>query len=323
MIIDVATYIDGHRHECEDFASALAERRRDARGFLWIELKEPTTKEISQVASDLGLHQLAVEDAVAGHQRPKLDLYEFATFLVVKTMQYVENTSDIETGEVMIFLGDRFVVVVRRGSGSPMIKVRRELEADPEVLARGASVVLYKIVDSIVDTYIDIELELQRDLDRIEAEVFSGSRRSEPMIMYALKREVLEFRRSALPLVEPLRRLAHRSVPYVDPDAQLFFADAFDHLLQVTERVESQDHLLSEILNAHLAQVSVQQNTDMRKISAWVAIAAFPTLVAGIYGMNFDSIPELHWSFGYGYFWVLIVVVSIFLYRAFKRADWL
>ncbi|MFV0461360.1 MAG: magnesium/cobalt transporter CorA [Actinomycetales bacterium] len=323
MIVDVATYVDGVRDECKDFAWSLAQLRANEKGFLWIGLKDPKPAEFTQVAEELGLHSLAVEDAVHGHQRPKLETYQHSTFLVLKTLQYVENTSDVETGEIMIFVGDRFIVTVRRGDGMPLWKVRQALEADPDLLARGPSVVLYTTLDRIVDTYLQIESELQQDLDRIERQVFAETRAGDAAIIYALKREVLEFRRSAMPLVEPVRRLAEARVPYVEEQAQPYFRDVLDHLLMVTDHVESQDRLLSDVLNAHLAQVSLQQNTDMRKISAWVAIAAFPTMVAGIYGMNFEHMPELRSELGYPIVLIVMVVVSVLLYRVFKRAEWL
>ncbi len=323
MIIDVATYVKGERQACTDYAWALAQRRAEDEGFLWIGMKEPTHTEFVMVAQELGLHALAVEDAVTGHQRPKLETYQHSTFAVVKTLKYVENTSDIETGEIMVFLGDRFVVTVRRGDGMPLWKVRQQLESTPEVLAKGPSVVLYAVLDAVVDSYLAIETELQIDLDRIETQVFAGSRESDVAVIYALKREVLEFRRAATPLAEPVRRLAHGAVPYVAGETQPYFRDVSDHLLQVTEMVESQDRLLSDVLSAHLAIVGVQQNTDMRKISAWVAIAAFPTMVAGIYGMNFDNMPELHVEFGYYGALSVMVLASILLYRWFKRSGWL
>ncbi len=323
VIVDVATYISGVRHPCEDFSIELAARRQADEGFIWIGMKEPTAQEFERVAAELGLHALAVEDAVAGHQRPKLELYKHSVFAVVKTLRYIEQTSDIETGEIMLFIGDRFVVTVRRGEASPLSDVRADLESHPEDLEHGPALVLYAVMDSVVDTYTDIESELQDDLDQIESDVFAGDRTTDAAIIYRLKREVQEFKRAALPLLEPARVLANQQVPFVSSSAQPFFRDIHDHLIRVVDIVEGYDRLLTDVLQAHLAKVSVQQNTDMRKISAWVAIVAVPTMIAGVYGMNFTYMPELEWRWGYPAALTLMVVSSLVLYRTFKRSGWL
>ncbi len=323
MILDVATYVHGVRHACDDFAEAVRQRREAGEGFLWIGMKEPTAQEFVRVSRELGLHELAVEDAVHGHQRPKLEIYRNALFLVTKSLSYVENTFDIESGEIMMFIGDRFVITVRREAGMPLAGVRRELEAQPDLLRHGPSVVAYAVLDKIVDGYTKIELDLERDLDRVERDVFEPQRQADVSVIYALKREVLEFRRAAVPLVEPMRRLADEDLPYLDESTRVYFRDIHDHLLRAVEHVESYDRLLSDVLSAHLAKVSVQQNTDMRKISAWVAIAAFPTMLAGIYGMNFDHMPELHSRFGYPILLAVMVTGCVLLYRGLRRADWL
>jgi magnesium transporter len=242
----------------------------------------------------------------------------------------------VETGEVMVFLGDRFVVTVRRGDANPLAGVRARLEQNAEHLSLGPAAVLHAVMDSVVDNYILVDTEIHEDLEHIEQQVFSGTRDIDATSIYRLKREVLEIRRASQPLAEAMERLfvqPHRAI--VDRDGSevlAFFRDVRDHLLKVNDHVESYDRLLSDILGAYLAQISVAQNSDMRKISAWVAIAAVPTMVAGIYGMNFRYIPELETSiaidgteFYYGYFVVLAVMVAVCLglYRAFKRSGWL
>ncbi|HZI97242.1 MAG TPA: magnesium/cobalt transporter CorA [Actinomycetales bacterium] len=323
MIVDVATYTGGRRYGCSDFSTELATRRDAGEGFIWIGLKDPTSEEFARVRVELGLHHLAAEDAVKGHQRPKLEQYQHSLFVVLKTLRYIEATSDVETGEIMLFVGDRFVVTVRRGELHPLADVRRRLEEQPAMLAHGPAVVLHAVMDAVVDTYTAIDAELQADLDDIEIEVFAGDRRADAARIYALKREVLEFRRAAGPLVEPARRLAEDELRFVPPETRPFFRDVHDHVLRVEEHVGSYDRLLSDVLSAHLAQVSVQQNSDMRRISAWVAIAAVPTMVAGIYGMNFDHMPELRWEYGYLAVLVVLAVACTGLYRAFKRSGWL
>ena len=324
--MDQAVYRGGARHRCGDLSEALEEIRagEDPHAFLWIGLKNPTDAEFDLVNDELKLHPLAVEDAVKGNQRPKVELYDKTIFVVLKTLRYIEESSDVETGELMMFIGDRFVVTVRRGEANPLSDVRRRLEANPEVLRLGEIAVLHAVTDSIVDNYLAIDGELQTDLEEIEADVFSGSADVSSETIYKLKREVLEFRRAAIPLAAPLQMLQDGSrSPLPSQEIRLLLRDVADHLLRVIDHVESYDRLLTDILSAHLTQISVQQNNDMRKISAWVAIAAVPTMVAGIYGMNFDNMPELHWHYGYFLALCLMAVLCLGLYRAFRRSGWL
>lgn len=323
VIVDVATYVNGRRRPSPDFAAAVADLKGRDDGFIWVGMHEPTAQEFVEVADGLGLHLLAVEDAVSGHQRPKLETYASSLFLVVKTLSYVADTSDIETGEIMVFLGRRFVVTVRRGTNFPLTGVRRGLEDNPQLLGYGPAVVLHAVLDAVVDGYVRIDAELQRDLDRIEGDVFQPSKQADVAFIYSLKREVLEFRRAAYPLADPARRLASGDLPFIPQVAGPYFRDVYDHVLRVVEHVEAYDRLLSDVLSAHLAQVSVQQNTDMRKISAWVAIAAYPTMLAGIYGMNFEYMPELHLRYGYPVLLTVIIVGCLLLHRGFRRAGWL
>ena len=326
MIVDQAIYRRGRREPCGDLSDALDALRADdeTSDFLWIGLKDPTAAEFELVNEELQLHPLAVEDAVNGHQRAKVELYDSTMFVVLKPLRYIEETSDIETGEVMMFVGDRFVVTVRYGEAGPLKSVRARLEANPEMLSHGAIAVLHAVTDAVVDNYLAIDAELQDDLEEIEQSVFAGSDTVTSETIYRLKREVLEFRRAALPLAAPLRMLHDGSrSPLPDKEVRLLLRDVADHLLRVTDHMESYDRLLTDILSAHLAQISVQQNNDMRMISAWVAIAAVPTMIAGIYGMNFDHMPELHWY--YGYFGALALMGSacLVLYRMFKKSGWL
>ena len=325
MIVDRAVYMDGARHDCGDLSDELAALRAlGAPGnFLWIGLKDPTQAEFDDVNDELQLHALAVEDAVQGRERAKVELYDTSVFVVLKPLRYIESTSDIETGELMIFVGDHFIVTVRRGDASPLAGLRQQLEADPDRLRLGPMAVLHSIVDSVVDTYTVIDEEIASDLEAIETEVFSGSRMDSATI-YRLKREVLEFRRAAVPLSAPLQMLHHSTHSPVDEtELRLLLRDVSDHLQAVIDHVESYDRLLTDILGAHLAQISVQQNSDMRRISAWVAIAAVPTMIAGIYGMNFDDMPELRWRYGYFAVLGLMAVLCLGIYRAFKRSGWL
>ncbi len=324
MIVDQAVYRQGHRHTCEDLAATLADLSQSAhRDFVWIGLKDPTDREFDLVKDELGLHPLAVEDAVHGRQRVKVEQYDMTVFAALKTLRYVEETSDIETGEVMVFVGEHFVVTVRRGEAAPLTGVRQRLEVQPQVLEHGPLDVLHAVLDAIVDTYLEIDTEVQQDLTEIEADVFGGAHQAHSATIYRLKREVLEFKRAVLPLIRPLNWLHEEDGPIEDAELRLRFRDVADHLLRVADHVETYDNLLSDVLAAHLAQISVRQNNDMRKISAWVAIVAVPTMIAGIYGMNFEQMPELGWDFGYPLVLGVMAVICVALYRAFRRSGWL
>jgi magnesium transporter len=332
VIVDCAIYRDGRRTDGpEDLSDALDLCRLQDDAFVWIGLYEPTEKEFAKVTEEFGLHPLAVEDALKAHQRPKLEVYDDSLFMVLKPVGYEAKSDIVSSGEVMVFIGDSFVVTVRHGAEAPLGTVRSRLEHEPEMLRHGPTAVLYMIADAVVDHYVDVAGELGTDLEELEAEVFSptggGSRHTASRI-YAFKRQILEFRRATGPLAQPLSRLTGTGmigarVPFVHDKAQPFFRDVSDHLTRVNESVEGLDRLVSDILAAHLAQMSVRQNDDVRKISAWAAMAAIPTMIAGIYGMNFEHMPELHWAGSYPVLIVGMVALELLLYRLFKRRGWL
>ncbi|MEU0217819.1 magnesium/cobalt transporter CorA [Streptomyces sp. NPDC006265] len=331
MIVDCAIYRDGQRAEGpEDLSDALGEART-AGGFVWIGLHEPAEDEFDHVSREFGLHPLAVEDALKAHQRPKLEVYDDSLFVVLKPVAYEPQSDTVSSGEIMIFLGDSFVVTVRHGEGAPLKAVRHRLEHEPELLGKGPTAVLYAVADATVDHYLDVATELQTDLEGLEAEVFSpdgGGSRNTASRIYDFKRQVLEFRRATGPLAPPMSRLAGTAstgvaVPFVDDRARPFFRDVSDHLTRVNDSVENLDRLVSDILSAHLAQMSVRQNDDMRKISAWAAMAAIPTMLAGIYGMNFEHMPELRWVWSYPALIALMAVLEMMVFRLFKRRGWL
>ncbi|MGW7819364.1 magnesium/cobalt transporter CorA [Streptomyces puniciscabiei] len=331
MIVDCAIYRHGHRTEGpEDLSDALAEARAEG-GFVWIGLYEPSEREFDLVTQEFALHPLAVEDALNAHQRPKLEVYDDSLFMVLKPVAYEPKSDTVSAGEIMVFVGDCFVVTVRHGVISPLAAVRRRLEEEPEMLDKGPTAVLYAISDAVVDHYLEVATELGTDLEELEAEVFrpeGGGSRGTASRIYGFKRQILEFRRATGPLALPLNRLAGTgplggSVPFVHDKARPFFRDVGDHLTRVNESVEALDRLVSDVLSAHLAQMSVRQNDDMRKISAWAAMAAVPTMIAGIYGMNFDHMPELHWLWSYPAVILVMAALEVLLYRLFKHRGWL
>jgi magnesium transporter len=326
MIVDNALYRDGERVQLgcstEDLG-AVHDQATGEHDFVWIGLHDPTSEELGAVAALYGLHELAVEDALCAHQRPKVERYGDSIFLVLKTLWYVDEDDAVETGEINVFVGRDFVVSVRHGEGTELNTTRLELESHQAVLGHGPSSVVYAIVDHVVDTYEEVASQLEIDVDEVESSVFSQQRTRDSRRIYVLKRELAEVRRAVNPLKEPMKRFATGSVPAVTQEAAPFFRDVADHLVRVSEAVETLDSLLSTAFDAHLARIGIEQNEDMRKISAWVAIAAVGTLVAGIYGMNFVHMPELEWRFGYFYALALMIGASVVLYRMFKKSGWL
>jgi len=326
VIVDCAIYRGGRRAETPgDLSDALEDARASGDSFIWVGMSEPTAQEFDLLASELGLHPLAVEDALKAHQRPKMEIYEGALFTVVRPLTYDDAQARITTSELMIFIGESFVVTVRHGESRTAADVRARMEKTPEVLRHGPVAVLYAICDSVVDSYVDIAVELQVDLEELEEQVFSpvaGGSGKVAGVIYSFKRQVLEFRRATSPLTEPLARLVTGDGPYVSHETRPFFRDVADHLARANEAGDGLDRLLSDILAAHLTQVGVQQNDDMRKISAWAAMAVVPTAIAGIYGMNFDHMPELHYIWGYPAALGLMATIVTILFVLFKRRGW-
>ncbi|GGS65991.1 magnesium and cobalt transport protein CorA [Streptomyces griseoviridis] len=330
-VVNCVTYRDGVRiPESVGLVDAVERVRSRRDGFVWLGLHEPTDEEFAGIAELFDLHPLAVEDAVEAHQRPKLERYGETLFAVFKTICYVEHeeltaTSEVvTTGEIMVFTGRDFVVTVRHGRHGSLGPLREELESDPRQLAKGPSAVLHAVADHVVDDFLTAIDAVQADVDSVETAVFAeDGARLDPGRIYQLKRELLELKRAVVPLGRPLEELATRPIRVVDPEIQAYFRDVSDHLARATEQIAAFDELLNSILQAHLAQVTVAQNEDMRKITAWAAIVAVPTMVCGVYGMNFDHMPELGWRYGYGLVLGVIAAACVTLYRGFRRNGWL
>ncbi|MFJ8956646.1 magnesium and cobalt transport protein CorA [Streptomyces sp. NPDC102381] len=330
-VVNCVTYRDGVRESGgSDLVESVRAVRKAADGFVWLGLHEPSELEFADIAELFDLHPLAVEDAVHAHQRPKVERYGQTLFAVLKTVCYVDHaeltaTSEVvDTGEIMVFLGQDFVITVRHGRHGSLGPVRERIEADTEQLAKGPAAVLHAIADNVVDDYLTVIDEVQADIDEVEAAVFApNGAKADPGRIYQLKRELLELKRAVVPLTRPIQELSGRPFPAVPPEIQAYFRDVSDHLLRAAEQIASFDELLNSILQAHLAQVTVAQNEDMRKITAWAAIVAVPTMGCGVYGMNFENMPELHWRFGYPLMMSVIAVICFIVYRGFKRNGWL
>ncbi|MFF5447945.1 magnesium and cobalt transport protein CorA [Streptomyces sp. NPDC012888] len=329
-VVDCALYEGGERIPGRVRLEKIMDRIEPGSGrFAWIGLYEPTAEQIQQVADAFDLHPLAVEDAVHAHQRPKLERYGDTLFLVLKTIVYVDHervtaTSEIvDTGEIMVFAGPGFAITVRHGSAPPLDGVRRQLESDPNQLGHGPAAVLHAVADHVVDRYLEVADAFQFDIDAMENEVFSPGRPVDAGRIYQLKRELLEFRRAVVPLTGPLQRLSSGSVAEIPDDVTAYLRDVADHHERAIDMIAGFDELVTGMLNASIAQLGVQQNADMRKISAMAALIAVPTLIVGVYGMNFDHMPELTWRYGYPGVLTVIVLVCTVVYRALRRNKWL
>ncbi len=322
MIVDSAIYIDGRRAAEPRSLQETCETAREWGGIAWIGLYRPTEEEFESVAEEFELHPLAVEDAVEAHQRPKLERYGETLFVVLRPARYLDESETVEFGEIHMFVGPGFVVTVRHGEASALDEVRRRLEGDPELLRQGPSAVLYAIMDRVVDDYAPVVEGLENDIQEIETEVFGGnpgvSRRT-----YELSREVIEFQRATGPLAGVLGSLLEDEGLEIDPEVRRYLRDVQDHALRVIEKVEGFRELLNSILSVNHTLVGIRQNDEVKKISGWAAILFAPTLVAGIYGMNFEYMPELNWVFGYPFALTLMVVVALALYLVFKTRGWL
>ncbi|MDF9716517.1 magnesium/cobalt transporter CorA [Nocardioides sp. ChNu-153] len=337
-IIDSALYVDGRRVASPgDLAATYRVLREHDEAIAWIGLYRPENHELASLAGEFDLHELAVEDAIVAHQRPKLERYDDTLFVVLRPARYVDDREEVEFGEVHLFVGPDFVVSVRHSEAPDLGAVRHRLEEDPELLALGPEAILYAILDRVVDGYAPVVAGLENDIDEIETEVFSGDPRVSRRI-YALTREVVEFQRATRPLAAVVKGLAAGFAKYgTDEELQRYLRDVDDHLTVVIEQVDEFRQLLRDILTVNatlvaqqqneemkaLSEVSIDQSEEVKRISSWAAILFAPTLVGTVYGMNFDHMPELHWAWGYPMAVVMMLMVSVVLYLVFRRRGWL
>ncbi|NBR94448.1 MAG: magnesium and cobalt transport protein CorA [Actinobacteria bacterium] len=310
MIVDFAHYLHGVRTNDVKSIEELHDYVEQGEGFAWIGLAEPSVEELQNVLGGFELHQTAIEDAVAAQQRAKIEDFADITTFVIRTVFYDDSTSAISTGELICFIHRKFIIIVRHGSGVPLITVRHDLEMRPEFLALGPMAVLQAVLEKVITDYSKIAGELEQDVVHIESSVFSTKRNSLSREIYSLKREVIQ-------------RLTAEGRHEIPESLKPYFRDVMDQLIRACEHATGMDSLLTAALQADLAQVQLQQNTDVRMISAWVALAAAPTMIAGIYGMNFQYMPELHWKFSYPVVLISLITFSALLYRRFKKSGWL
>jgi magnesium transporter len=327
VIVDGAIYRDGRRVEEPQDLAEMAASCNASGGIAWIGLYRPSREEFAEVARVFELHELAVEDAVNAHQRPKLERYGETLFCVLRPARYIDETETVEFGEVHVFAGPRFVITVRHSEAPDLGDVRRKLEARPDLLRRGSVAILHAIMDRVVDEYRPVVAGVENDVDEIEDDVFNPSSDASRRI-YDLTREVILFQRAVKPLVAMLTRLMDDAG--VDDEERRYLRDVQDHTLRVQEQADGFRQLLQNILNVNLTletktlnEISNRQNEEVKKISAWAAILFAPSVVGTIYGMNFHNMPELHWHYGYAYALALMIGVSGMLYFVFKRRGWI
>jgi magnesium transporter len=330
-LVDSAIYVDGGRLRSPKTLADTYRMFRDEPGSMaWIGLYRPSEEQLLSLARQFALHELAVEDAIVAHQRPKLERYGDTLFVVLRPARYLDDAEEVDFGELHVFVGRDFVLTVRHSETPDLAVVRRRMESDPGLLARGPEAVLYAILDAVVDGYAPVVAGLQNDIDEIETEVFRGEA-SVSRRIYELSREVVEFQRAARPLLRILDALVAGFEKHgIDEELRSYLRDVTDHATIVAERVDSFRQMLQDILTVNATLVTQAQNEEMKaqneevkKISAWAAILFAPTLIGTIYGMNFRRMPELRWYYGYPFALALMAAVCATLYLAFKRRGWL
>ncbi|MGN6161894.1 MAG: magnesium/cobalt transporter CorA [Marmoricola sp.] len=336
-IVDNAVYLDGARCAEPESLDVTYETMAETGGLGWIGLYRPSHEEIASVAAEFELHPLVVEDTILAHQRPKIERYDNVLFTVLRPARYIDAEERVEFGELHISTGPNFVVTSRYAETPNLAEVRHRLETTPDLLRRGPEAILYAIIDQVVDEYEPVVRGLENDIDEIEAQVFGGEAAVSRRI-YELLREVVEFQHATRPLCGMIAALSAGFEKYhVDEELRRRLRDVDDHLIKIAERIDGFRTLLENILTVNATLVAQQQNDEMqklteaalaqgeevKKLSSWAAILFTPTLVAGIYGMNFDRMPELHWYYGYPFAIALMLVISVALYLIFKRRGWL
>jgi magnesium transporter len=323
VIVDCAHYRDGKRQHEGKLPLDVAEKCVVGDGdFVWLGLYEPSKEELADVGERFNLHELALEDAYTAHERPKLEDYDESYFIVLRPARYVDEREEVEFGEIMIFVSATYVIAVRHGEASGLGVARKRLEGSPEMLELGPAAAVWAILDQVVDDYLPVVDGIENDIEEVETEIFNQGADATQRI-YFLKREVIEFHRAVFPLLAPLHALERGAFPNMDEQLRRYFRDVADHARRVDEQVTGQRELLTSILEANLALLSVQQNAVVRAISAWAAIIAVPTFLASIWGMNFNDMPELDEPWGYPLALGLMLVAIFGLHRFFVRIDWL
>jgi magnesium transporter len=320
-VINCAAYRGGLRLGDLDIGSIQGALGREDQ-FVWLGLYEPDENLLRAVQRQFHLHDLAIEDAYDAHQRPKLEMYENAVFVVLRTAQ--RSGTRLEFGETHVFVGANYVVTVRHGSLRSHVGLRARCECTPHLLAKGPGYVLYALMDFVVDQYSPIVQSIEEEVEQLEEAILDREVTAEVTArIYRLKRDLLALRRAVGPLVEVCNRLMRFEIPHIPDDTRPYFRDVYDHVVRLNETIDAQRELLTTALEAHLSLMSAAQNDHMKRLAAWAAMIAVPTMIAGIYGMNFAHMPELGWRYGYYVSLAVMAMACTGLYLGFKRSGWL
>ncbi len=325
MLVNCAAYQNGRKLRDIPVA-AVSEYVSRPDCFVWVALFEPKPGELDEMGVEFGLHPLAIEDARTGHQRPKIEEYEDSLFAVLHTVEATppEADEDLLVGEVDIFAGRNYILTVRHRTHKGFGDVRARCEREPDLLRFGAGFVLYAIMDSIVDRYFPILDELETTLEDAESKLFDGSSTRDRIVeLYALKRRLMTLKHAAAPLMEAVGKLYGGRVPQLCVGTQEYFRDVYDHLSRINAAIESIREMLTTAITVNIAMISLAESEVTKKLAAWGALITVPTLVAGIYGMNFEAMPELKWAAGYPYALLLMLGIDLVLYRRFRQVKWL
>jgi len=321
MLVNCAAYQDGKK---------LADiRKEDIRRYLampgcfvWVALKDATSGELAEMQGQFGLHELAVEDASHGHQRPKLEEYGDSLFAVVHTVEAAGE--ELKVGEVSVFAGHNYVLSVRNRTEQGFSSVRQRTEREPHLLKLGSGFVLYALIDTVVDRYFPVLEDLEDELDRLEERMFAGTPSRENIeALYGLKQKLTTLKHAAGPLQETTGKLYGGRVPAICAGTQDYFRDVYDHLLRINQSIDSLRDMVTTAISVNLSLVQIQENETVKRLAAYAALVAVPTMIAGVYGMNFEHMPELTWAFGYPFALTLMVVLDGYLFYRFRRAKWL
>jgi magnesium transporter len=321
-VVNCVAYAGGRRVtdvEIEDISEVLKQQDR----FIWIGLHEPKEALLRQIQQEFGLHDLAIEDALSAHQRPKLERYGDSLFVVLRTVYMNHEPGDMEFGETHLFVGPNYVISVRHGSSLSYAAVRSRCETTPPLLTKGPGFVLYALMDFIVDQYFPIVDVLEDELEALEADIFGEAlSRDTTQQIYRLKRRLLDVKRAVSPLVDVCNRLMRYDLALIPEDTRPYFRDVYDHVIRINEMVDIQRELLTTALEANLSLIAVAQNDVMKRLAGWAAIIAVPTMIAGVYGMNFEFMPELRWPLGYPLALGMMLGACGLLYVYLKRSGW-
>lgn len=322
-VVNCVAYAEGQRvaaYEMSEIGRALEVPGR----FAWIGLHRPSAELLRQVQSEFGLHDLAIEDAHHAHQRPKLETYGDSLFVVLRTGRMNKEQRRVDFGETHFFVGRNFIVSVRHGPSLSYAGVRARCETTPQLLRKGPGFALYALMDSIVDQYFPVVDALAEDLEALEDQIFGEkSTRETTAQIYHLKRQLLEVKRAISPLIDICNRLMRFDLELIPEDTRPYFRDVYDHVIRINEMVDNARELLTTALEANFSLISIAQNDVSKRFAGWAAIIAVPTMVAGIYGMNFKSMPELEWQYGYPVVLGVTFALALLLYLLFKRSGWL